>query len=69
MTHTRDGDDTSLVVDTSSLPSQVDEDVALKYQRYEIGELSVELFRPLEKDLRIERTRVFVLVKAPERRN
>ena len=32
-------------------------------------EASVELLRPLEKDLRIESTRVFALVKAPERRN
>ena len=35
----------------------------------EMKELSVELLRPLEKDLRIESTRVFVLVKAPERRH
>ena len=31
--------------------------------------ISVQLLRPLEKDLRIESTRVFVLVKYPERRN
>ena len=32
-------------------------------------EASVELLRPLEKDIRIKSTHVFVLVKAPERCN
>ena len=38
-------------------------------ENQEMDELSVELLRPLEKDLRVKTTPMFTLVKAQERRN